>query len=129
MLHKSGLTVKLINSTLDDTFTHFEHMDCSIGAHEEIGTILCVIYRPPPATSNGLKNPVFLEEWSEYLDRLATVTHELIIAGDFNFHLDNTTDGDAQRFSSLLSAHGLTQHVTGPAHIKGHTLDLHGDHM
>jgi hypothetical protein len=44
--------------------------------------------------------------------------------GDFNFHLDDCGDADASTFSDLLTSFGLKQHVRGPTHEKGHTLDL-----
>ena len=47
-----------------------------------------------------------------------------MITGDFNFHLDNTSDIHAKRFVGILNAFGLKQHVSGPTHEKGHTLDL-----
>jgi len=48
----------------------------------------------------------------------------LLIAGDFNFHLDNAANSDTARFIDILDSSDLTQHVTGSTHRKGHTLDL-----
>ena len=59
-----------------------------------------------------------------YLGRLAVITNDVIITGDLNFHLDNVNDADAVRFNGTLDAHGLVQHVVGPTHKKGHTLDV-----
>ena len=59
-----------------------------------------------------------------YLDRLAVITNDVIITGDLNFHLDNLNDADAVRFNGTLEADGLVQHVVGPTHKKGHTLDI-----
>ena len=47
-----------------------------------------------------------------------------MISGDFNIHVDNIYDSDAIKFSDLLESFGLKQHVTGPTHKDGHTLDL-----
>ena len=84
------------------------------------------MYRPPPSKRNGLKNSVFFDEWSLYLDRLALITNDAIITGDLNVHLDNVHDADAVRFNGTLEAHGLVQHVVGPTHKKGHTLSSRG---
>merc|ERR1711984_9939 len=37
---------------------------------------------------------------------------------------DNPSDDKATEFLSLLDSMDLVQHVTGPTHKKGHTLDL-----
>ena len=43
--------------------------------------------------------------------------------GDFNFHLDNGSDANANRFTSLLHSLDFEQHVSSPIHRSGHTLD------
>jgi len=53
---------------------------------------LCSIYRPPPSGQNRFKATMFLDEWSNYLDRLITIPQEVIIAGDLNFHFDDPTN-------------------------------------
>ena len=58
------------------------------------------------------------------MDRLAVITNDVIITGDLNFHLDNVNDADAVHFNGTLEAHGFVQHVVGPTHKKGHTLDV-----
>ena len=121
VLYKCGLTIKTLDSTRNGMFTHFEHMDCSVVSNE-VNVRLCIMYRPPPSKRNGFKNNVFFEEWSLYLDRV--ITNDVIITGDLNFHLDNVNDADAVRFNGTLEAHGLVQHVVGPTHKKGHTLDF-----
>ena len=104
-------------------FTHFEHMDCTVISND-VNVRLCIVYRPPPSKRNGLKNSVFFDEWSLSLDRLPVITKDVIITGDLNVHLDNVHDADALRFNGTLEAHGLVQHVVGPTHKKGHTLDV-----
>ena len=47
-----------------------------------------------------------------------------MLVGDFNFHIDRQTDCDANRFVSILESFDLVQHVAGPTHRDGHTLDL-----
>ena len=51
-------------------------------------------------------------------------TEVLLIAGDFNFHVDCPSDPDAKAFANLLHTFGLIQHVQVPTHSSGHTLDL-----
>ena len=49
---------------------------------------------------------------------------EIIILGNFNFHVDCTSDRDAKDFLDLQDAFNLSQHVVGSTHRSGHTLDL-----
>ena len=46
------------------------------------------------------------------------------MVGDFNIHVDNPKDSGTIEFNNILDSYGLTQHVTGPTHKLGHTLDL-----
>lgn len=48
----------------------------------------------------------------------------VILAGDFNIHLDNPTDSLAKDFISTLDSFNLTQFINFPTHNKGHILDL-----
>ena len=43
---------------------------------------------------------------------------------DFNIHVDEPMDADANKFTDIVSCNGLQQHVTSPTHRLGHTLDL-----
>ncbi len=48
----------------------------------------------------------------------------LVIAGDFNFHVDVPDNPQAQKLLDIIDSFGLTQTVCGPTHKAGHTLDL-----
>ena len=58
------------------------------------------------------------------LKSLATPSSNLLLAGDLNFHVDIPCDREAAKFLDLLSSANLHQHVVGPTHTHGHTLDL-----
>ena len=60
---------------------------------------------------------VFLEEIS--LDNCV-----LVIAGDFNVHMDKKNDPFASKFSDILDDFNLVQHVQTHTHKSGHCLDL-----
>ena len=51
-------------------------------------------------------------------------THQRLIVGDMNIHVDDASDADVRNFLDLLESLGLKQHVRGPTHIHGHTLLL-----
>ena len=46
------------------------------------------------------------------------------MCGDFNVHVDQIGDANAVRLDQLLQSFGYVQHVSGPTHNDGHTLDL-----
>ena len=79
-----------------------------------------VVYRLPGGVSVG----VFLEEFSVLLQEAVIRPEELLICGDFNFHMDNKADWNATRFGELLDLFNLKQHVCVPTHERGHILDL-----
>ncbi|XP_072177812.1 uncharacterized protein [Diadema setosum] len=52
------------------------------------------------------------------------LTGDLLVVGDFNVHIDVLRNRETRQFLSSVKAAGLQQHVTGPTHNMGHTLDL-----
>ena len=48
----------------------------------------------------------------------------LLIAGDFNFHIDDDTDREAMAFLDLVNSFNLKLHINVPPHQHGHTLDI-----
>ena len=85
---------------------------------------MVTIYRPPPSKKNQLNNTLFLEEFSKLVEQLIIVPGNLLIVGDFTYHVDNTTNPETIKFNKILEMFNLQQHVNGPTHKKGHTLDL-----
>ena len=65
-----------------------------------------------------------LDDFASYMESIILTPEPLIITGDFNIHVNNTNDSDACEFLDLLASLGLKQHVIGPTHEGGHTLDL-----
>ena len=66
---------------------------------------------------------MFLEEFSELLSQYASSRSDTVYIGDFNFHCDDCSDGQASRLRTMLSDHNLTQLVNVPTHKRGHILD------
>lgn len=48
----------------------------------------------------------------------------VLLTGDYNFHMELPNDINASTFRDLLVTAGMKQHVNGPTHQNGHTLDL-----
>ena len=121
LIYRSSIQVSCKHSAV--AYQSFEHLDCEISTKFKNFT-LSVIYRPPPSNVNGLSVGTFLDEWSTYLASKAISPSSPILTGDLNFHIDVSQDADASRFLHTICTAGFKQHVVGPTHNKGHTLDV-----
>ena len=67
----------------------------------------------------------FYEEFSRLLERiLGKHSGRLLIVGELNFHLDDSSNSHATKFKDILEAFNLKKLVKGATHVSGHTLDL-----
>ena len=62
----------------------------------------------------------FLEKYAEF----GAKYNNMLIVGDFNIHVEDVTNSDAEQFIDMCKAIGLDQHVHFPTHHQRHTLDL-----
>ena len=67
---------------------------------------------------------MFFTEFSILLEDLITSPHQLLLSGDFNFHVDDASNLNAMKVLDLITSADLRQHINGPTHHLGHTLDL-----
>ena len=121
-----GLLIKKhmrVTKQTQRNFKYFEYLDivttCSTGS-----TRIVTIYRPPPSKANQLNSALFFEDFCILAEQLVVSPGNLLIVGDFNYHVDNISNLDTVKFNNILESFGLVQHVNGPTHKKGHTLDL-----
>ena len=82
------------------------------------------IYRPPDSSSYSKPFSTFLSEFCSFLSSAATTPHEFLITGDFNIHVNDSSDGHALQFLTLLDSFNLVQHVSSATHISNNILDL-----
>lgn len=85
---------------------------------------MTAVYRPPPSNKNNLTTQMFFDEFTTFLEKLATDSKEVIICGDFNFHIDDQNDTNAVKFLQMLHSFDYVQHVNESTHKNGHILDL-----
>ena len=104
-------------------FKSFEFTDLLM-KHSSSSLRVVIVYRPPPSKSNKLSLSLFFEEFPRLLEDLTTASGSLLMAGDFNFHVDDVHDSAPSRFLNLLEAFGFKQNGSEPTHRSGHTLDL-----
>ena len=112
---RNALRAQSIN---EPQFQSFEHAVIRLKSQNTYVTAI-VVYRPP-----GYVSEQFFSDFGSLLDGYALSKNKLIICGDFNTHIDNTSDKATIKFSSILSDFGLVQHTKTPTHLSGHTLDL-----
>ncbi|KAF7252108.1 putative uncharacterized transposon-derived protein F52C9.6, partial [Varanus komodoensis] len=87
-----------------------------LGDRDRLGILL--VYRAPFCPT------VSLPELTDTVSDLVLRTPRMLVLGDFNIHAEASLTGAAQDFMASMTAMGLSQHVTGPTHERGHTLDL-----
>ena len=121
VLTKSSIQLQLQESL---NYTHMEGME--VLAHTGSSKLrIAILYRPPLSPANGLTLLAgFLDNFNRFMEGYISNPGNVLLMGDFNFHIDDPADTSARRFLSLIRDTGLYQHVVGPTHVSGHTLDL-----
>ena len=84
---------------------------------------LLAIYHPPSQTNHST-HPVFLDEFADYMENFLTTNYNIVIAGDFNLHIDNEIDPEAHLFTDMMAALGLDCHADFHTYESGHSVDL-----
>src|SRR6201996_7136625 len=115
VLHRSYFKISEIPSP---TTSSFESLCFKLSLSSRTFNLLFV-YRPPSGSV-----PSFLDEFSDLLAILCSQPAELIISGDFNFHVNDSSSSHTRSFLKLLESFGLKQHVNFPTHDSGHSLNL-----
>ena len=99
-------------------FQTFESTSVNINLPNANARLAC-IYRPP-----GVPTTQFYDEFTTFLEAISLDNNRIIIAGDFNIHVDNASDPTTKKLLHVLDTFGLTQHVKFGTHTSGHCLDL-----
>ncbi len=103
-----GLNVRQVDKAATK-YESFESLGCTVAS--SVTLRLCVVYRPP---QSGVK--IFCEEFAEYMSHLVTPQGELLVVGDFNFHVNKSGDKQACEFLSLCQLLNLKQQVSVTTH-------------
>ena len=85
---------------------------------------LVSIYHPPPSELHKHPITAFTDEFLEKYAEFDVKYNNMLIVGDFNIHVEDVTNGDAEQFVDMCKAIGLDQPVNLTTHHHGHTLDL-----
>ena len=104
-------------------FRSFEYIDLTISSSSS-SVRLFTVYRPPPSKTNRLTTNMFFVDFSILVELFTSLAIPVIIAGDFNFHMDVPNDTEAIQMRALLDSCSLEQYVSESTHRCNHTLDL-----
>ena len=116
LVSRKSLQVKLVDSRECSTF---QVAKWNIGVEKLVLTVIGV-YKPP-----NMSNSIFLEEFTEWIGLCIASDHNIIVAGDFNLHVNKLqSEDDAGNFVDMMITLGLDQKVNFPTHKSGNTLDL-----
>ena len=117
LVHRTA--VKFQKRSLGIDITTFEYL-FGFASTSKGHFVLLGVYRP----GSQVLSSTFFSDLSQLFERLSTYNCPVVVCGDFNVHVDDRTDVHALHPQQLLESFGYVQHVTGPTHSAGHTLDL-----
>ena len=83
------------------------------------------MHRSPTA----LSTLAFLDEFSDHLDETVYSGGSLIVLGNFNFHVDDTSDADATKLIDKIESYNIAQRVPVSTHRKGALKDVLKTHL
>ena len=72
---------------------------------------IIVVYHPPYSEKILLTNAMFIDDITEFLAEALSQHQNIILAGDFNMHINNQDDPEANILMDTMTALGLQQHT------------------
>ena len=99
LIYKQPITIKVISKGVNRSIEH-ALWDCSIS---NTAITLVGSYHPPYNNTKKCTDAMFLDDLAEFLEEVLTLYSNIIIAGDFNLHVDDIANPDAQVFVDLLT--------------------------
>ena len=115
-------TIKVVKCKSRKTET-YEHTVWSIKANNTTTTVP-VVYHPPYLDKAPITNAMFLDEITGFLATFLVKHNNIIITDDFNIHVKDTNDPEAQISLDTMEALRLDNHINFATHNRGNTLDL-----
>lgn len=102
------------------SFSSFEYIAVKMCINTDEPFILLVIYRPPKTSLS-----IFLSQFDMIMSMCKSEYDNILVAGDFNLHLDNAQDSYACRLNVLLRELAIPiASPISPTRKCGHCLDL-----
>ena len=79
-----------------------------------VNLLFIIIYRRGSLAVNSM----FFDDFADIIERVAVFAASLVIVGD------EVSSTSTTSFNDILASADLVQHVTGPTHRAGHTLEI-----
>ena len=110
----------ILQINIDVVPSNFELLEVEIKVHQQTLRV-AVVYRPGhPGMDRG-----FLDEFGQFLETFSSKPGRLLLCGDFNYWIDKPhLKPFSAEFLELIDQNNFENHVSGPTHSLGHTLDL-----
>lgn len=108
LFFKNFFDVEMVDSAEKSSLEYSEWLVTAPTVHLRIN----IIYRPPGSDTMS----TFLSDFADLLESVVLCNERLIICGDFNMHVNVSTDADVVKFSDLLESMSLVQHVEDSTH-------------
>ena len=125
VLYKSTMKIELLKTP--QPYKSFELMELLLHSFTP-KTNMMIIYRPPPSSNcnNQLTPSLFFDEFSQLLERSVSSPGQLLLCGDFNFHVEDPSDHNTRTFLDLLHCFNLDiyNHDHSSTLKDNHKLDL-----
>ena len=86
----------------------------------KIEIVLLAIYRP----GSSLPTPMFLTELMSVMEHIVSITASIILAGDFNIHIERRGDPHASSLLEIFDLYQIFNQINEPTHNLGGVLDL-----
>ena len=120
IIYRSSIDTKLLKKGL----TH--NVEYALWECKTSGTLInmLAIYHPPYSSTNKCMDAMFLDDFAELIEEVLVSYGKIVCMVDFNLHVNNMENPDAQVFLDMITAFSLKKHVAFPTHRSGHTLDL-----
>ena len=85
---------------------------------------IIAVYHPLYSEINPITNAIFINDIMEFLAELLSQHQNILLAGDFNIHINNQDGPEANILMDTMTALGLQQHTNCVTYCSGNTLDL-----
>ena len=116
IIHKANIN---FSPAKPHNFISFECVSSTMPRKYLGGLNVIAIYR-----HGAISNAQFLTEFYNFVESTQQSFNNFIVCGDFNLHFNDFLNSDIIEFNKILSSFSLTQHIKGPTHKLGNTLDF-----
>ena len=90
----------------EDQHAMFQYAIWKVSSKETTITVI-IFYHPPYSNQHPVTNTMFLDDVAEWLSNILPKYKNIILAGDFNLHVNDDLGTDASTFTKTIEAMGL----------------------